>query len=235
MGIWLRRFACLALLGFPLSVLGTRLGLFDFRIGFQGLRYTVYLSIAVLVIGVFVALIRRRSNPNDARAAKMAALLCILPIAGIGSQLYVARSLPAIHNISTDTVDPPAFAMVAQLRTEHHNPLDYDSGTLAAVQRQAYPQVKTMHTHLSQEEAHSRALAVVEAMGWELVAQNKISGIIEATETTLLWGFKDDVVVRVREQDNQVAVDLRSVSRVGKSDLGANAKRIEKFLQEFNK
>ena len=72
-------------------------------------------------------------------------------------------------------------------------------------------------------------------LGWEIVDQNYFTGMIEATETTLLWGFKDDIAIRVDGHGKDIAVDLHSVSRVGQSDLGANAKRINKFIAAFKK
>ncbi|NNC98638.1 MAG: DUF1499 domain-containing protein, partial [Gammaproteobacteria bacterium] len=175
------------------------------------------------------------SNRRSAGAALSAALLSLLPIIGLGSQLLIARSVPAIHNISTDVIDPPEFVRVRELRTPEHNPLAYDPAKLADVQQAAYPEVQTLLSSMSKFEAHQRSLAIAEALGWEIVNEDPVAGIIEATETTSLWEFKDDIVIRIREQDNQVAVDLRSVSRVGQSDLGANAKRIEKFLGAFTK
>ena len=235
MGIWLKRLSYLAVLGFPLSVLGTRLGLFDFRVGFDGLKYTLFLSLAVLLVSVIYAFFKRRTDTASAKHAKLAAILCLLPVLGIGSQIVTAKSLPMIHNISTDTVSPPAFDKVAQIRTDKHNQLAYNAADLAALQQQAYPLVKTLTTTLSKSDAFNRALATAKKMGWEIVDENFDSGMIEATETTLLWGFKDDVAIRISEQGEQVAVDLHSVSRVGLSDLGANAKRIEKFLKAFAK
>jgi len=234
MSVWLKRLSYLAILGFPLSVLGTRLGLFHFRVGFTGLSYTVYLSVAVLVVGLIVAYIKRSSNPSDSKMARNAALLCLLPILGIGSQLMTAQSVPAIHNITTDIDNPPLFATIAGLRTEEHNPLAYDKEKMAPLQQQAYPEVKTIVTTLSKKEAHDRAIAVAKELGWEIVDQNYFTGMIEATETTLLWGFKDDIAIRVDGHGKDIAVDLRSVSRVGQSDLGANAKRINKFIAAFN-
>lgn len=88
---------------------------------------------------------------------------------------------------------------------------------------------------MSKAEAHERAVQVIEQLGWQIVDENFQLGLIEASETTLLWGFTDDVVIRLRNNssDDQVNIDLRSVSRVGMSDLGANAKRIEEFLSVF--
>ena len=234
MGKLVKNLSYLAVLGFPLSLLGTRTGLFDFRAGFTGIKYTVYLSIAVFVVGLLIVLWQRNKNPAGAKAARHAVLISLIPIIGIGSQLVIARSVPSIHNISTDTVNPPEFSRIAEIRTSEHNPLEYKAEKLAEIQAEAYPGVKTIYSELTLPEAHGKALVVAEAMGWEVVNQDVVTGIIEAVETTKLWGFKDDIVIRVQDSGSQVAIDLRSVSRVGQSDLGANAKRIEKFIQHFS-
>ena len=233
MGKWLKILSYIALLGFPLSVLGTRLGLFDFRVGFTGLSYTLFLAVGVFLLALIVAVTQRKSNPDIYSAARIAAIISLLPILAIGSQVITARSVPSIHNISTDTIDPPKFAKIAEIRTALDNPLFYDSEKLAAVQQQAYPQVKTILTKLNTTDAHAKAIVVAEALGWVIVSESVVAGIIEATQTSALWGFKDDIVIRVRDVEGQAIVDLRSVSRVGKSDLGANAKRIQKFINVF--
>ena len=91
-----------------------------------------------------------------------------------------------------------------------------------------------MTTSLSKSAAFDRALAIANDKGWVIVDANADSGMIEATETTLLWGFKDDIAIRISEQGDLVAIDLHSVSRVGMSDVGANAKRIEGFLKTLD-
>lgn len=103
-----------------------------------------------------------------------------------------------------------------------------------AQQQQAYPNVKTIETDLSLPEAHKRALAVVTDMGWKVVAEDAQTGHIEAVVSSAVFGFKDDVVVRSRVAEQGVVVDLRSASRVGISDLGANAKRILSFSEAFS-
>ena len=235
MGKLLKILSYLAVLGFPLSVIGTRMELFDFRGGFTGLKYTVYLALAVFVLGLLVAIWQRKSNPLGSRAAKHAVLISLIPLVGIGSQIMTAKSVPPIHNISTDTVNPPKFSRIAEIRTAEDNPLAYDVAKLADVQTKAYPNVKTVYSKLTLPEAHGKALVIAEALGWEVVNQDVVSGIIEATEKTMLWAFKDDIVIRVQNSGDQVAIDLRSVSRVGQSDLGANAKRIEKFIEGFSR
>jgi hypothetical protein len=228
----LKPLAILALLGFPIAVIGFRLGAFPFSTSFQLLTYTVYLSAAVFLVGMVMSLVKR-ADVDLAKSARTAALIALLPMIGIGTQVFTAKSVPGIHNISTDVVNPPKFDKVVALRGENTNPLEYNIEKLATIQTEAYPKVKTLITDLSVIDAHARAKTVVESMGLELVNSDASNGIIEATETTTIWGFKDDVVVRIAAQGDSTAIDLRSVSRIGMSDLGANAKRIEKFLAKF--
>jgi uncharacterized protein (DUF1499 family) len=233
MGILLKRLSYLAVLGFPLSVLGKRLGLFDYKIGIAGIQYTLFLAAGVFVVGLFCWLLQRESNLKGSKAARLAMILSLLPLLGIGSQILMVRSLPGIHNISTDTTNPPEFNRIAELRTEEDNPLEYQA-SLADQQIKAYPNVKSLTTDLTPRQAHRIALGIASYLDWDIVAENVVTGVIEATETTKLWAFKDDVVLRITESpEGGSTIDMRSVSRIGQSDLGANAKRIEKFMAEF--
>lgn len=237
----LKALAVLSLLGFPVAVILFRLELVEFSVSFKIINYTTILAAVVFLLSMVVSFVMRK-NSERAKAARMAALIAFVPVIGIGTQAVTAKSVPFIHNISTDTINPPAFDKVVSLRTAQHNPhayigttvIDADSGqTLAQLQHSAYPNVVTLLSDLSKEQAHVKAKSVAESMGWELVNSDVSAGIIEATETTLIWGFKDDVVVRLTNVDGKTAVDLHSVSRIGGSDLGANAKRIETFLKKF--
>ena len=228
----LKPLAVLALLGFPLSVIGFRTGLIPFSTSFTVIGATLLLAIGVFFLGLILSFVKR-ADVQGSKTAKTAAMIALLPIIGLGTQIFTGSSVPRIHNISTDVVNPPAFDKVIALRNDKHNSLSYDAEKLAELQTLAYPNVKTLVTDLSLSEAHAKAKAVIESMGLELVNSDASQGIIEATETSAIWGFKDDVVVRITKQGDKTKVDLRSVSRIGQSDLGANAKRIEKFLAKF--
>ncbi|RBP50824.1 DUF1499 domain-containing protein [Arenicella xantha] len=225
--------AILALLGFPIAVIGYRMSLYPFSVAATIITYTVVLSVAVFFLSMVITFVKRRSNPAMAKAARTAAYLVMIPIIGMGYLKLTADNVPPIHNISTDVTNPPAFDKIAGIRSEHHNPLNYDAETLASAQVSAYPNVKTLLTDVPTQAAFDRALSVAKSLGWEIVNVNAEAGVIEATQTTMLWGFKDDVVIRVAQQGDKTAIDLRSVSRIGISDLGANAKRIEAFLEKF--
>jgi len=227
----LKLLAVVTILGFPVAVIGFRLGMFPFSVSFLLMGATLFIAIAVFFIGWGLSFIKR-ADVDFAKSVRTSAMIALLPIVALGSQVFTGTSVPRIHNISTDVINPPVFDKVVALRTTSDNPLVYDN-RLADIQLSAYPKIKTLTTNLSPIDAHVRAKAVVESMGLELVNSDPEKGIIEATETTTIWGFKDDIVVRITEKDNKTAVDLRSVSRIGQSDLGANAKRIEKFIAKF--
>jgi len=136
--------------------------------------------------------------------------------------------------VSTDTANLPKFEAIVALRGDNSNPLAYDKEKLIPLQQAAYPMLKPIISELNTDSAFNRAVDVATNLGWEIVAKDANKGIIEAVETTLLWGFKDDVVIRIQAVDAGSKIDLRSISRVGGSDLGANAARIERFIAEFS-
>jgi uncharacterized protein (DUF1499 family) len=145
-----------------------------------------------------------------------------------------ADSVPPIHDITTDLADPPAFEAILPLRAEAPNPSEYGGDSIAAQQREAYPDLAPLTLDLPLDAVFRRALEAARDMGWEIVDSDPARGRIEATATTPWFGFKDDVVIRVRPEGGGSRVDVRSVSRVGRSDVGTNARRIEDYLQELS-
>lgn len=222
----------------PIGALGTRLGLWHFQIGLLLVAGGAVLAAIGLVVGVagIIAAMRRRRSA-DKPAVYLGTAISLLVLAFMGTQFATGLSVPPIHNISTDVVDPPTFDKVVTLRGADANPLEYDADTLAAAQREAYPWVRTLETQLAPAESLQRASTLLEDMGLEVVHVDEQAGIVEATATTFWFGFKDDVVVRVRPAASGAGslVDVRSVSRVGVSDLGANARRIGEFLERFER
>lgn len=140
-----------------------------------------------------------------------------------------ADSLPFIHDITTDTANPPVFVALAPVRASAPNGVDYK--TDPALQLKGYPDLKTFTSKKSAAELYEKALAVAKTMKWEIVSSSSDEGRIEATDTTAWWAFKDDVVIRVVAEGDGSKLDIRSMSRVGGSDLGKNAERIRAFLK----
>jgi uncharacterized protein (DUF1499 family) len=228
----LRRFAPaiagVALLLFVAAGPGTRLGLWDFRTGFQLLRWGAYLGIAGAGLGI-VALLWR---PPGGRLWRPLLAIGLGAVATLVPWLWMARAgrVPAIHDITTDTERPPEFVAVLPLRAEAPNPAAYGGPEVAAKQRAAYPDIAPLRLELPPAEAFSLALREARQSGWEVVATDSAAGRIEGTATTAWFGFKDDVVVRVSADGSGSRVDVRSVSRVGLSDVGTNASRIRGYL-----
>jgi uncharacterized protein (DUF1499 family) len=141
--------------------------------------------------------------------------------------------VPPIHDITTDTDNPPPFEAIAPLRADAPNPVTYDGADSARQQLAAYPDIQTMVLPTAPRTAFDQALAAARDLGWEIVAAVPDLGRIEATETSFWYGFKDDVVIRIAGADRESRIDIRSKSRVGKSDLGKNAERIRAFQKNF--
>lgn len=145
------------------------------------------------------------------------------------------RSLPHIHDITTDTADPPEFVAVLPLRADAPNPPEYAGEEIAVQQRAAYPDIQPLRLPLAPVQAFERALATADSQGWHIVAAALPEGRIEATATTFWFGFKDDVVIRVTPDNGGSRIDMRSKSRVGGSDVGANAARIRAFFADLER
>ena len=147
--------------------------------------------------------------------------------------LIQARQLPPIHDITTDTRDPPVFVALAEERKKAPNGAEYAGAEIAAQQLKAYPDIKPLHLEQAPRDVMQRAIDAARAMGWEVRASDSAAGRIEGTARTWWFGFRDDIVVRVRPEGSGTRVDVRSMSRVGRSDIGANAQRIREFLHRL--
>lgn len=210
--------------------LGFRTGLLPVTVALALLALGLLVSLWALARGVLWLLRRRGSELQQNRAAivlSLAAGVIAVPVATI----FPSVGAPPIHDITTDTGDPPLFDAIVAIRGDESNPLDYRGPELAATQRAAYPDLQPLVVGRPPGEVLDMAGAVAVELGWEVVATDREGGLLEATDTTYWFGFKDDVAVRLRPADaGATRVDVRSISRVGVGDLGANAARIRRFL-----
>lgn len=223
----------LALLTLAISGPLYQAGVAELGTAFLMLRWAAYVGAGAAVVGLIVLIWQALKPANNAPSSMLVGLAVIA--AGVSFmlpylQLQTARSVPPIHDISTDLSNPPPFVAIAPLRANAPNPVEFAGEESAEQQRKAYPDLTTWNTTASVEQVYQQALQVVADMGWELVASDATEGRIEATDTTTWFGFKDDVVIRIVPTDNGSAVDVRSKSRVGRSDVGVNAKRIRAYL-----
>lgn len=216
------------------GALGTRFGLWPFTLGLLMFAAGVLLALIGLVSGIVALIVVFRKGLTTERGNVLTGTVLSLALAAFAlPQMMTAGSVPPIHNISTDVADPPAFSAVLRLRGDKSNPVEYKAADLAERQQKAYPWVKPLDTPLPPDQAFDRALEVLKAMNVEVVEANEANGIIEGTATTFWFGFKDDIVVRIRPEGSGSRIDLHSVSRVGVGDAGMNAKRIGEFLTRF--
>jgi hypothetical protein len=211
---------------------GTRFDLWDFGTGFQLMRWAAYAGLAAATLAVAMLLLPR--TRRGGLAALLVALALGASVAFVPwTALRQARALPPIHDVTTDTERPPQFVAILPLRAGAPNPAAYGGADVARAQIGAYPDLRTRRMVAAHADAFKRAQQAARDMGWEIVAADAAAGRIEATDTTFWFGFKDDVVIRVEADGAGSRVDLRSVSRVGVSDVGANARRIRAYLREL--
>ncbi|HWH47529.1 MAG TPA: DUF1499 domain-containing protein [Burkholderiales bacterium] len=224
--------ACAA--GAVLSGIGYRMDLWHFRTGFTIIRWAFFGALAAVLLSV-IGLILAKGRP---RAILLAALLGIVIGAGTAyvpwSWKQTLDAHPYIHDITTDVRNPPKFVAVVALRKQGDHTVEYDGPEVAEQQRQAYPDIVTLIIPAEKGKVFPAAEAALRAMKLHVVEANAAEGRIEATQTSMLYGFTDDVVVRIVSDGAGTKVDVRSKSRVGRSDLGQNAKRIRAFMRELH-
>jgi uncharacterized protein (DUF1499 family) len=201
----------------------------------QTLRWaaTVALGGAAVALVAVLLLIARPVVPGARGRAAIALLVNLIVAAPPLYMYWQLQHLPKIHDISTSPTNPPAFEAVLPLRKGARNAIDYPAST-AAEQLKGYPDIGPLTLPLAPPVAFERAVQAARAMGWDIVATAPEKLRLEATDTTLLFGFKDDIVVRVTPQANGSVVDVRSLSRVGGSDFGTNARRVRAYMKRLS-
>ena len=164
------------------------------------------------------------------RRAMLWIVIAAVAVLVIGLFVFKMSAVPRIHDITTDTEDPPQFVALLATRQASSNGAAYGGPAVAAEQKKGYPDIIPLLLADPPERAFARIEAAARGLGWHIVAAVPAEGRLEATATTPLLRFKDDVVVRVVPALNGSRVDIRSVSRFGRGEMGANAKRVRAFL-----
>lgn len=218
----------------------------DYRFGLLILRYAFFAGIAGVVLAIVATFVARRARPKLALVNMIGIIVAGAFVAFVGNQVRIARSLPAIHDVTTNLDDWPRFYRL-RVRDDNlaHIP-DLGRADLAAlpprerwqaVHREAYPDIATIRVPWSVEETTRRARDLAAARGWQIVTFAPDDGIVEAIDTSLFFRFKDNIVVRVLPvtEGGGSIVDMRSVSQVGVSDVGVNARRVRAFLADLQR
>lgn len=226
-----------ALLLLAASGAGHRIGLWPFRTGFTLLGWAAWLGLGAAGVSLLGAVLVGKVRPRGRLGLALGGVIIGLAVAAVPWQWQQAvAKYPFIHDITTDAADPPLFVTLLAARANAPNTSDYGGPKVALLQHAAYPDIVPVILPVPVDEAFRRAEAAGRRLGWDMVALVAAEGRIEATDTTLWFGFTDDIVVRVRPVEGETdgaRIDVRSVSRVGRSDVGANARRIRAFLQQL--
>lgn len=218
------------------SGMGSQVGWWHFRTGFTLLKYGAWLGVISAFFGGAALVVSCRYRAwKGAVISGMAVVIGVTSFAVPWSWKQTAGRVPKIHDISTDTANPPRFVAVVPLRRDAPNPAEYGGAEIAARQAEAYPDLKPLPLPLPPDQAFSLALEAAHRMGWRIAAAAPAEGRIEASDTTFWFGFIDDIVIRIRPDSNGSLLDIRSVSRVGLSDVGTNADRIRRFIKKLDR
>jgi uncharacterized protein (DUF1499 family) len=210
-----------------------RFGVMDFRLPLLGVALAVLLAIVALLMGVMALIGGYGGDGVYTQKAVIAVVLAVVVLYAPLSTLRKGGNVPPIHDISTYLDHPPVFVAVPALRAASDNSLEIKA-EVQAQQKAFYTELAPKRLGGLPSDNFAKALVAAEAMGWDIVAQDASAGTLEATATTALFGFKDDVSIRLSADAGATKVDMRSVSRVGVSDLGANAARIEAYFAALN-
>jgi uncharacterized protein (DUF1499 family) len=210
-----------------------RTGFVALESAFALLRWAAYLGAGGMTIALLTgAFAYWRGTRKTQLLAGLAFVLGLVAFAIPYQWQRAARGAPPIHDVTTDLENPPAFEAVVPLRAHAANSLERPP-ELDRQQREGYPSLKPITLPIPRDEVFAKALAAAQAEGWQIVTADKSTGRIEATDTTRWFGFKDDIVVRLTPWGSATRVDVRSVSRIGRGDMGTNANRIRRYLDKL--
>lgn len=238
---WSRRIALFAAAMLVAALVLHRLVLVTTPVALNTIATAFALSALAVVCGLIAAIsiwIRGRAGAGAAAlGVLLAAAMWLWPLAYTST----AMSLPRINDISTDLTNVPNFTILARVRGDGANKADYPGERFARQQTQAYPDIRPLVVDRPVDEVFDLIVTVVRGrrgLGWSVLVEEQPSfkppkpGFIEATERTTVLGFVDDIIIRVTGNETQARIDVRSASRFGTHDLGANASRIRRLLRE---
>jgi hypothetical protein len=229
-----------------LAAVGSGNGMWHFRIGFMILRYAGYAAILGIVLAVIAIFLVRRVRPR-LMLINLLAIVVAGAFVGFAGNLYLtAQRVPAIHDITTNLDDYPRYYRLTVREDNLAHIPDMDRPDFArlpprerwkAVHRAYYGDIRTIRLASSPADTLARAHWLAQNKGWEVVTFDPENGILEAVDTSRFFRFKDNIVVRVRPgpQGQGSLVDMRSMSRVGVSDIGVNARRVRDFLADMQR
>ncbi|HEY0149587.1 MAG TPA: DUF1499 domain-containing protein [Allosphingosinicella sp.] len=227
-----------------ISALGAGAGAWHFRVAFTVLRYAFFAAIAGAVLGLIGLIAARRARKARLMLPNLLAVVLALGfVLYLGAQIRTARTVPAIHDVATNLDDLPQFTRLTVRADNLEKVPDMDRPELKAlspeerwkaIHREAYGDIRTIRVPMNPQDAIRSAAPLARDRGWTIANEDVDGGVLEATDTSTFFRFKDDVVVRARPAPGGGSqIDMRSISRVGGSDVGVNAKRVRAFLADL--
>jgi uncharacterized protein (DUF1499 family) len=239
LAIWSRRLALFAIAVVLLVIVIVNLGFLDPVPAIASLAGSLFFALVamVLAVGAFVVIWRQGLRGLGLAVAALGIGVAMLAYpAYLGVLFY---RLPAVNDITTDPIDPPRFEAIARLRPRGANAITYAGAAAMQLQRVAYPDIEPLLVSVPPLEAYDAALAVITKRKWRIVdvrppQTGRREGRIEAVARTPIMGFRDDIVVRVRSAEDGARIDMRSASRYGQHDFGANASRLRSLSNDID-
>jgi uncharacterized protein (DUF1499 family) len=240
---WSLRLALFSLIATFVALIIVRSGALDLVPALSTLAGALVLAAVAILLAFGAGIVIWRDGLGGLRQAVLAVLI---GVALIGYPAYLgarAYQLPAIYDITTDPIDPPQFDAIARLRPRDANPIAYQGLYAAEQQHAAYPDLDPEDTTVSPQEAFDVAMKIIVKRKWRVVdarpprgpvAGRPADGIIEAVARSLILGFPEDVVLRIRTTNDGSRIDVRSASRYGRGDLGSNAARVRNLITDID-
>ncbi len=230
--------AILGLGALAVCVLGpvvVQLGLTAPMAGFAAFLLGNLLALAALVSGTIGVWGTRVAAGRSGRGRALMGVAAGLLIIGLAVSANISAGFPPrINDITTDTEDPPAFQAARTLDANRGRDLSYPGESFASLQRRAYPDLAPIEVSRSPAKAFDDVRRAAAELGWEITAEDTDAGTIEATDTSQVFRFVDDISIRVRPSPSGARIDMRSKSRDGQGDIGANAARIRAFRKAID-
>lgn len=234
---WSRRLALFALAVAALSILIVRSNLLEIEPALATFAAALVFAVLAVLLSFPAFAVIWRQGKSGLGAAIFGLILGLLLLAYPGYLGYRATKLPPISDITTDPVNPPRFDALARARPADR--VAYPGAAVAAKQQAAYPDIAPLQLSAPVKVAYDVALALVVKRKWHVTdarppAAGRRDAVIEATARTPIMGFRDDVVIRISPASDGARVDMRSASRVGLHDFGANAARVRSLLEDID-
>jgi uncharacterized protein (DUF1499 family) len=231
---WALRLGCAALALLAIGPLLNQLGVTPPMGGFMIFAVGLLIGVVALAFSIVGILRTGASSGRTGRSQALAGLACGGVV--IAVLMFAQRGgsgAPPINDITTDTADPPQFVAILDLEQNRGRDMSYPGEEFAAQQRAGYGDLSSIEFATPPAQALAEVRSAAEALGWEVVSIDPSGGRLEATHTTAIFRFVDDVVVRVRPHGAGSLIDVRSKSRDGRGDIGANAARIRSLRDQL--